>query len=162
MTSTTEYGCGTTVDPDEPQEHFRTSRVAPGVYFTLQIVGDEETVLTGDQAQDVLGGIVAEQVNDLASHRYVFTHQVSRTLTVMDGDDRYTLTVDFTPTRRRDLRGGKSELSVLNAFDRALAAAHQAITSRATLIEQLENAPTVDVLVLIEVKPRRRRRFWIF
>lgn len=138
MTSTNQYGCGFSVDPDAPSSYNRTTQVADGVYLTTQITGEEKLTDIGDTVHEALSSIVAEQVNDLNSKRYVFTHQVSRTTTVLDGDDEYTVTVDFTPSRRRDLRNGKSELSALNALDRGLALVHQTITAQAAFHEIVE------------------------
>ena len=161
MTSDTQYGCGTTtVDPDAEQTYTNTKQVAPGVTFTLHIAGDKETTDQGRQALRALGNTVAEQVTDLASSRYVFTETVERDLGVYDGDDYYSLTVAFTPTKRRDLRNGKSMISALNALDRALAAAHRDIVDRASLAEQMDNAPVVDVLVFVAETPRRRGSFF--
>jgi hypothetical protein len=140
MTSSTQYGCGSNyVDPDAPSTYTRSTQVADGVYLTTRITGEQQLTDIGDTVHEALGSIVAEQVNDLASSRYVFTHSVSRTTTVLDGDDEYTVTVDFTPSRRRDLRNGKSEISVLNALDRAVALVHQTITAQATVGELLQN-----------------------
>lgn len=138
MTRSTQHGCGFSVDPDAPRSYHRTTSVAESVYLTVQITGDEQLTDIGDTVQEGIARVVTEQVKDLASSRYVFTHQVSRTTTVFDGDDEYTVTLDFTPTRRRDLRNGESELSALNTLDRALALAHQAITAQATVAELLE------------------------
>lgn len=149
MTSTYQSGCGFSVDPDAPKQYANTTEVAPGVYLTLQITGEEQLTDIGATVQEALASVVTEQVSDLASARYVFTHQVSRTTTVYDGDDRYDVTLDFTPTRRRDLRNGESELSVLNTLDRAVALAHQAITAHATVAELLEKmGPLVSVFAM--------------
>lgn len=146
MTSTYQSGCGFSVDPDAPKQYARTTEVTESVYLTVQITGDEQLTDIGDTVREGITRVVTEQVNDLASKRYVFTHQVSRTTTVLDGDDEYTVTLDFTPTRRRDLRNGASELSALNALDRALALAHQAITAQAAVAELLEKMGPLGVV----------------
>lgn len=139
MTSTNQYGCGYPVDPDAPKTYANTTQVAEsGVYLTVQITGEEQLTDIGRVVQDAIASVVEEQVKDLNSKRYVFTHPVSRATTVFDGDDRYDITLDFTPTRRRDLRNGESELSALNALDRGIALAHQAVTAHATVAEFLE------------------------
>ena len=148
MTSTyTQSGCGY-VDPDAQQEWNNTEQVAPGAYLTVQITGEQELVDQGSSVFQALSAAVTSQVSDLASARYVFTHQVERSVTVNDGDDAITATLTFQPTRRRDLRNGKSELSVLNALDRGLTLAHSVITAQATLAETLSELGPLGMFVM--------------